>query len=836
MASLVKFTPLSGCWQEAAPRCYLLEVDNYKLLLDCGLPQPDGDGVVSVDEQYLRAIKRAAKSVDAVLLSHSTWRHLGALPLIIHDLPNNTPIFATVPVHHLGLMTLYDMLQSLEPFWSTKRGHSESKALFGLDEVDLAFERIRQLRYLQSCTIGGQLIVVPLPAGHSLGGAMWRIRRPPAEDILYAVDFNHRREAHIDGAQFVGVNRPSVLLSDASGALVSSGGNIRKDRDAALMRTLGTTLASGGSVLIPSDAAQRILEVALVIDSFWSEIAGRSSSARVFLLTQQSFRTVEFAKGLLEWMSPAILKVFEDDRTNPFDFNHVNLVHRVEDVLAAATNGPVVVLATSADLNTGLSHSLLQMFAKSSSNLILSLNGTLRHDSLLWELVHGRAKDVVIRTCSRVPLEGTELAAYYAAQREEAEKKAAEAAFASLARSRRDGELAVDVDDDEDEEGLTGLMERQVEDATAFRNIFWVDYRHDWFNDPSQSEPYQKLLTEPEKLGGLYSQMGSARMRFQAFPVREVFRTIDEYGEIVSATEFAAGTVINAVETNDETAKRKIQKASPTEQIEEIPCKWMVRLVKLPVKCSRQHLAGFEGISDGRSLKTLINRINPRKLVLIAGNNESTSFLFEHYKLNSNVGDASTVNLVGGIGMESFAPRVLESINISSAMNLTSAVLSESLLNSLRVAYAQDCEVSHLCAKLRLKTRSVDGSGEEMPEAIKMQVDETLVNNTAVDKEMDIELIPCDSSQTPAAPSILIGEVRLNELRRLLSLKYPSLKTEFTVTGDLICNDRIIIRRSHAGPEGTAGASSNQPLTVEGPICAEFYQIRNAIYDCVTVI
>lgn len=364
MASLVKFTPITGCYQDYAPSSYLLEVDSFKILLDCGLPAPDSNGKFNIDDSYLKTLKRVVKTVDAVLLSHGDLLHCGALPIIINDLNPNASIYSTVPVHHLGLMTLYDTLQALEPFNS----HSSWISLFGYDEVDLAFERIIKLRYSQPVNLTNSIVISPLPAGHTLGGSMWRIRKPPSEDILYTSAFNHKKEAHLEGALFDAISRPSLMIVNAQQALAPA--IIRKDRDSSLFNSINTTIKAGGSVLIPVDSALRVLELAFVIDSGWNENIKSSLNhpAKAYLLTNQSYRTLEFAKGMLEWMSGNVMKVFDADRTNPFDFKHITLIHSPDEI---STSSPAIILASSESLDYGHSHSLLQQFGKSSSNCIL---------------------------------------------------------------------------------------------------------------------------------------------------------------------------------------------------------------------------------------------------------------------------------------------------------------------------------------------------------------------------------------------------------------------------------------------------------------------------------
>lgn len=65
-----------------------------------------------------------------------------------------------------------------------------------------AFSRICDLiKYIFSfsCVSAGKgegMTITPYAAGHLLGGTIWKITKD-TEDIIYAVDFNHRKERSV---------------------------------------------------------------------------------------------------------------------------------------------------------------------------------------------------------------------------------------------------------------------------------------------------------------------------------------------------------------------------------------------------------------------------------------------------------------------------------------------------------------------------------------------------------------------------------------------------------------------------------------------------------------
>ncbi len=148
---------------DESPLCYLLQVDEYTFLLDCGW---DEKFTPSIIEEY----KKYIKAIDGVLLTFPDMQHMGALPYLVSKCGLNCPIYATIPVIKMGQMFMYDLYLS----------HSdvENFDLFTLDDIDAAFEKIQQLKYHQSVNLkdkGLGLQITPLQAGHMIGGTFWKI-------------------------------------------------------------------------------------------------------------------------------------------------------------------------------------------------------------------------------------------------------------------------------------------------------------------------------------------------------------------------------------------------------------------------------------------------------------------------------------------------------------------------------------------------------------------------------------------------------------------------------------------------------------------------------------
>ena len=49
-----------------------------------------------------------------------------------------------------------------------------------------------------------------------IGGSLWRISTAVGEDVVYAVDYNHRKELHLNSTSLSSLfSRPALMIADA---------------------------------------------------------------------------------------------------------------------------------------------------------------------------------------------------------------------------------------------------------------------------------------------------------------------------------------------------------------------------------------------------------------------------------------------------------------------------------------------------------------------------------------------------------------------------------------------------------------------------------------------
>ncbi len=111
----------------------------------------------------------------------------------------------------MGQLNLYDAL--------TCKEQCANIDAISLDDVDLTFDSITSLRYMQRHEIptdsGEPLIITPFPSGHDVGGTIWSIRCG-GEEVVFASDWTQRTDGHVGGADISSVfYRPSLFIADA---------------------------------------------------------------------------------------------------------------------------------------------------------------------------------------------------------------------------------------------------------------------------------------------------------------------------------------------------------------------------------------------------------------------------------------------------------------------------------------------------------------------------------------------------------------------------------------------------------------------------------------------
>ncbi|ADM11486.1 putative cleavage and polyadenylation specificity factor [Encephalitozoon intestinalis ATCC 50506] len=296
-SSFVSLTPLIRT--ETGIYCHLLEVDNVKILINCGASY-------TMDMSIYAPILPQILSCDAILLTSFGINCIGGLPYILQNNYYNK-VFSSVPVKVLGKICLDEHLRGM-----------------GLEaEVDIGcFERISEIKYSQP-TMVNDVEICAYNSGNSIGGCLYKISKG-AEKIVVGFNANHRKENHLDGMGFAGVGDCSLCVFNGNHVLAENI-SIAK-RDNMFREAIGSALDLGRKVILPVKYS-RFLEVALILNSFMGQ-----RSEKIACLSYFGQRFVERAKSMIEWAGEKVSSMFSEEKINPFEFEKIEFIGHYRDV------------------------------------------------------------------------------------------------------------------------------------------------------------------------------------------------------------------------------------------------------------------------------------------------------------------------------------------------------------------------------------------------------------------------------------------------------------------------------------------------------------------------
>lgn len=646
----------------------------------------------------------------------------------------------------MGQMFMYDA------FMSQYNQHDFD--LFSLDDVDAAFDRITQLKYNQSVSLKGKgygITLIPLPAGRMIGGTIWKIAKIGEEDIVYATDFNHKKERHLNGCELEKLQRPSLLICDSFNAKYQQAR--RRARDEKLMTNILQTLRSNGNVLVAVDAAGRVLELSHMLDQLWKNKEYGLNAYSLAVLSNVSYNVIEFAKSQIEWMSDKLMKSFEGARNNPFHFRHAKLVHSIADLMKIP--GPKVVLASSPDLESGFSRELFMQWSQSPTNSIILTQRT-SYGTLARDLIeNGGNRKIELEVKKRVELEGAELEEF---MRIEGEKHRS----SNILIRDKEEDLSSEDSDDED-------IEMKV-----------ITGKHDIV-----------VRSEGRTHSGFFK---SSKKQFAMFPLYEERIKFDEYGEIIQVEDYRiADGGLDAQDDNKENQlmKQEDMKKEKDEEILSIekPTKCIVQRKLIDIKAQVQFI-DFEGRSDGESLMKLLSQLRPRRVVVVHGSESSSQLIAQHCEQN--------------IGSKVFIPRQSEVIDATTETHIYQVRLTEALVSDLEFQKGKDAEIAWINGKISIRKKIIEN-------VTAMDEDDHLeITNDDSNKIIALDPLPAD--EIPAHNFVFLNELKLADFRQILMKN--NIQSEISGGMLLCCNGTIALKRMDTGKVTLEGALSEDYYTV----------------------
>lgn len=323
---------------------FLVEHGRTRVLVDCGLFQ-------GLKELRLRNWERFPvdpASLQAVVLTHAHVDHCGYLPALVRD-GFRGRIVCTPHTRDLAGIVLPDSgrLNEEEASYANRKGYSRhhpARPLFTEDDALRALEHLSDVPFHRRVEVARGVHATFRHAGHILGAA----------SILLEVDGRRLLVSGDIGRPEHPILRAPEAPPAADVILCEStyGDRTHADEDAAALlgRTIRTTAARGGVVLLPAFAVDRTEAILHALGRL--RHAGEIPEVPVFLDSPMASAALRVYRAAARQGAPEILPALHG--TEPFAFPGL---HEVRDVQGSKAlnerSGPMVVVAASGMLTGG---------------------------------------------------------------------------------------------------------------------------------------------------------------------------------------------------------------------------------------------------------------------------------------------------------------------------------------------------------------------------------------------------------------------------------------------------------------------------------------------------
>lgn len=244
-----------GAAQSVTGSKHLLHIDNFQILMDCGLFQ----GLKKLRERNWDPFPMDVTEVEALVISHAHIDHIGYLPKLVKE-GYDGPIYCTTATAALARIMLLDSakLQEEEAEWARKKGyskHNPPKPLYTTEDAEQTFRLFQAYEFDEDIYLRDDIRLKFHNAGHILGAAWVEITiSGPSQqkNLIFSGDVGRYNQPVLRDP--VSMSHTDVLLVEST---YGDRENLSEDPTEEFATVVNDAMDRGGCLLIPAFAVGR---------------------------------------------------------------------------------------------------------------------------------------------------------------------------------------------------------------------------------------------------------------------------------------------------------------------------------------------------------------------------------------------------------------------------------------------------------------------------------------------------------------------------------------------------------------------------------------------------
>lgn len=395
-----------GAAQQVTGSMYLLEIEDYKILIDCGQnmekKKPEPDAIKIENQKYVPkpVFPFEASDIDVVVLTHAHIDHTGRLPLLFKE-GYEGQILCTSPTYYLSRILLHDSAQLnqkklkkvLDKSKNSRKMPDFANELFFSKHVDDTMDRFVTVATNQKFKITDSISVYFNHAGHLLGAAnvIFTIKESGInKTICFSGDIGRKNYPLLPDPQIP--PKVDYLICE------STYGNRLHKNDKTPEQALYEVIKKAciekqGRLIIPAFSVGRTQALLFTLNKLYQNTD--LPRIKVYADSPMAFESTKVYEQFVNQLNKEA-KNFYEDNEELFDFENLEYIQDVRHSKALSNHyEPCIIISSSGMISGGrIEHHIQQNLENAKATICIigyCAEGTLGH-----ELIHG-AKEINVR-------------------------------------------------------------------------------------------------------------------------------------------------------------------------------------------------------------------------------------------------------------------------------------------------------------------------------------------------------------------------------------------------------------------------------------------------------